>query len=693
MVYALKSQRLITRKQPKDRVINCQIHPSSEEKEGYSGCLYTLIEIENNLLSSAQISHSIANTTAREYFRAKSDSAIEKFETALKKTNELLAQYTQEGQTEWIGNIHGAICLVYKNEIHLSTVGQVKTSIIREGKIAPIIDPSLINDEIHPLCTFCNITSGDLEKGDIVILASKDIFKDLSQKDIKQILEINTLEDSSVEIARQLSLANNFKTNCLLIEITTKDDIANEPLTNIPETIYIDELTESFLQKFKRSYIQHINPQTKEINKHLLNKSKDLKHWFKTSALPRSKQLAQKISAKSRYLSQKTKNSATKLYNQTTGQNLPVEPVEQYKPIKINHYRTFPRFKFPSISKYPLIIIILIIILGISIFIRFKPKPATQSSATNSNQSQLKDLKSQVRLAESANSQEAINILNNIITDLDKNNISNEEKEIKTTATQKYNSLTKTEAIAPLSSIKTNKNILKTIVSNQKIYAISKNKIFTSPISNPELKEITASPKLSSNILAAAGPDDQKNIFLLTEDLKLYLLNTADNKLILQETTANWKNTDQLDNLNKNLYQADPDTSQVWKYTFKNAKYSPAPYITKPTVNPWQSISVGNFIYGLYQNEIYKLSKSGPIKIAYKKFPSNLLLPKNSNKILVSGEEIFIVNQNKIIITDLSGNYKKQILSESPIKNITKDNQNLIITLDNKIVISSLSSH
>lgn len=653
MVYALKTHRLTTRKPAKDRFLTCQIHPSSEGKEGYCGCLFSLIEIENNQYSNTQIGHSIINTVAREYYRLQNNNnCSDNFELALKKTNELLADYTQEGKTDWIGNIHGIITLIYKDEIHFTCVGSPKALLIRNGKLSSIIPKNNEND-IHPLCTFSNITSGVLDKNDIVVLSSKDLFTNIEKKDLRQLLELNSLEDASVELAHHLSEQKQFD-NVILIETTTKEDIANEPLTNVPDTIYLDEVVDSPTRKINLVLKRKFIPAMQTIFHHIWKASGS---FYKKSSL----------GLKRFYLSKfKKDNEGTDSYD--------YPDQASRSSIKVNYYNKL-KLAFPKIPLYPAIIALLLIFLIISVFIKFKPDTTKQSTKPTSNiqkNSNLSNLQTKFSLAKSAQSKEAIKLLQEIIDNLNsQNNLDTASNDLLKQSKQKFSSLTNTKYVQlPKDSITLPAKNSQIFSLNDTIYAFSPNgTIYKKTLNQAKFTQIfQLNTKTYGNIKFTTGPVLNKFFYIYTINKKLLKFSTETPSVIVLQSTDGWKSANDLSYYGQNIYLT--DDSQIWKYTpaTKSNTYNKSVgYINPPNakIKDIQSITINGTVYALIKKgQIYKILKTSQTIIPYSKFPSPDLVPKDPFKIKSDDNNLFVISPQQIVIMDPSGKYVSQIYPE-----------------------------
>ncbi|MDO8513143.1 MAG: hypothetical protein Q7S37_01440 [bacterium] len=675
MVYALKTQRLTTRKPPKDQFLTCQIHPSSEEKEGYAGCLFSLIEISSDQYSNAQIGQSIINTTAREYFRLTDDNASANFEQALRKTNEVLANYTQDGQTDWIGNLNGVIALIYKDEMHIASVGKTISLLIREGKTSNITPDTANGEEgIHPLCTFSNITSGALEKNDLIALANQKIFSHTTKQELKQLLEINSLEDASINLARILSQPNPVDTNLILIETTTKEDIANEPLSNVPDTIYLDETNQSLPRKAGNLLKKKVIPTSLII---LTATTKTIRSFFAWSK--------KEISAKSPAILSLSQLAIKKLKHLPLVNKIPNLKDENNTaphPVKVHHYNRFPKINLSKLPIYPIIIGCLIIILVTSIILEIKHTAKPQVNPNTTKNTTLTNLQTKYNLTKSASDKEAISMLEEIISQLSDRKLTSQEKELLNNSKSKYQLLTKsTEIDLPANKIQLPPKTLKVSILGNNTYAFTQiGSIFKKASNESRFKSTSKLPSNSGNIVAVAGPTSNQSYIILTAEQKMF--ESLPNKAQVNTINSNeiWKSATAIATFSNNLYLLSPKNSQIWKYTPSNqeGRYNSAvPYLTsKDTsiLSEMTDITIDSSIYTLSKSgKIYRIQKTNLTELTYSKFPSPTLVPQHPSILYTTPQNdfFFLVEQNKIIVTDKKGEYIKQIkINTKQIKDI-----------------------
>ncbi len=151
------------------------------------GTLVGVFSVFDRSESSAYTVNVIASVAKKEYYANPRRGAIESFESTLHRINLALSELVKNGQTNWMGSLHGAIAVVEKRNIHFSATGDGGIFLFREGTLSDIGD-GLASDEAadHPLKTFLEISSGRLMPDDCVLLATPELFGLFSPRDLER---------------------------------------------------------------------------------------------------------------------------------------------------------------------------------------------------------------------------------------------------------------------------------------------------------------------------------------------------------------------------------------------------------------------------------------------------------------------------------------------------------------------------
>jgi len=247
--------------------------PENIEEQGI-GNLYIVGEIVNFSNNSSYLVNLLASIAKKEFYSNPKKSTIESLESSLHKVNTNLSKITEQGNIDWIGNLNMA-CGTYKSGVlHISQVGKIKTILIRDGQVTDIGKDITNEENPHPFKTFANIASGDLEIGDLVLLATPELFNVFSTEKIAQFSSSLDIEQLSEIIQDSIEKENNINTIGVLImkieedkedkmnrvKIESNTKIAEEKFTPVLQEKISDEkpIIQEEAEKFYEENLQVI---------------------------------------------------------------------------------------------------------------------------------------------------------------------------------------------------------------------------------------------------------------------------------------------------------------------------------------------------------------------------------------------------------------------------------------------------
>lgn len=191
----IKATELISAsKKEKDRnaFLDTFIFEPENIEEQNLGNLYIVGEIANLSNNSEYLINLLVAIIKKEYYSLTGRSPIESFEQGLSKTNEMLADFAQQGNIEWIGNLNISVLVMKENTVYFSQTGKTQTLLVRGENIIDIGKDLIADPTPHPLKTFSNIASGEIEIGDKIILATPEFFRSIGEEEIKSAVAGNT---------------------------------------------------------------------------------------------------------------------------------------------------------------------------------------------------------------------------------------------------------------------------------------------------------------------------------------------------------------------------------------------------------------------------------------------------------------------------------------------------------------------
>jgi len=288
MAYEIRYTRLANSTKISDRYITVQVKNSTDPEKLKMGTIFALIEITNPWYPNSQIGQSIINVLTQEYYKQDNEDLLTNFENALKKVNQNLARITQEGESDWIGNINAILALVCDNEIHLTRTGKAEAFLFRDNKVNKITDGSVQITE-NPLKTFFDIVSGEINKKDKILITSPALLDYLSQKEIQDVISNNSPYESMVTISQFLRQEKARHINSVLLEINSKSDSENHVLDN-KDVVYLDQVSNiNLISTSAKKYMSQVGPTAENFSKSVTDSYEKVKHFFIKEVNPRTK--------------------------------------------------------------------------------------------------------------------------------------------------------------------------------------------------------------------------------------------------------------------------------------------------------------------------------------------------------------------------------------------------------------------
>lgn len=245
--YYLRAIRLAAKNKIQDRWIHSQWYQPLDAED--AGTTFVLIEVINQWFPSPQIATTITNTFNREYFRQRRvSSANDAFETAVRRVNEALAARADEGETDWIGNLHAVLAVVAGTEFHVVATGKAIASIFRDGQLNPAVQHRPTDEPPAPLATFVNLSTGTLEPGDKGVLATPDLFEYVSAEELATSLSAS-VEQAGRGIVRLLQAKRVKTPHVVLFDFSATPHPERKSETE--DTIFLDVPLEGGFTRMK----------------------------------------------------------------------------------------------------------------------------------------------------------------------------------------------------------------------------------------------------------------------------------------------------------------------------------------------------------------------------------------------------------------------------------------------------------
>lgn len=589
------------------------------------GQVFWVIEILTPWFPTAQIGQTIINTFTQSYYSGGSTSDLANFEGALKKVNETLAQITQNGETDWIGNLNGILGVLVENKMHIAQTGKCEAYIFRDGKINHLTYGLASNNiEAHPLKTFSNITSGELKSHDKVLLSSPDIYKHLSIDSLQQIISMNTPNEAVLQTAKILKKKKSSTVNALIMNLLDMEELAKQPPTE-NNTVYLDRPLESVWAGGKRFWNQLLFPILKVVGKSSKKASEKslsfTKNYLKT--LQERKKTAAAAPPKKKDLFEK------EFIDNNPSEDLLKDEEIQYSPeLEVHYYNQkkkmdeqsklskFFAFLGQKLSKliqfiittatnkktrpYFFILIAIILLIIIGLIINSKRNNGQGSLNLANSQAVLRDaenLQKDAKTAALSNDNEKAKLLYaqavekfRSIQDLPL--VGQNAKDDLSTAYIELDKLTATTRFSKLDPLFSIDNPIKNVfITNGQAYLVTQDTIYKALLSGGKPEKATGAPRNNGDI--QFGTLMGKDIFLYTSAQKIYDFVTSTDAIDLALGPSSWETANASSNFAGNIYLLDGIIGQIYKHPSSSGSFAQGEaYVNNSSIDLKGAISI-----------------------------------------------------------------------------------------------------
>src|SRR3989304_100345 len=243
----LRFGKIATSTKLADRFLTVKVFEPDEDKKEL-GTLYFLIEITTPWHPATEIGKLIQNSVVSNYFKSGTAKTSEiRFEEALKKTNLALSAAAQKGETSWTNNINAVVAAVNTRQVHIAWTGTPRAFLLRNQSWQSIISSAENNHSANQ--TFENIITGDLRQEDKLFFTNFEIFRHMSETQLKSFIQNFDPISAIHEIGQYLKNKKVINVNSLAIEMVPFDKSTFQPPPELSQTIYLDQKEDFWLEK------------------------------------------------------------------------------------------------------------------------------------------------------------------------------------------------------------------------------------------------------------------------------------------------------------------------------------------------------------------------------------------------------------------------------------------------------------
>lgn len=687
--------RLTTSDRLSDRFATCQVYEPADSEKAKRGKLFLHIEIMGQWLANSQIGQTVINTLIREYYKDGTPNGLVGFESAIKKVNETLAGIAQGGETDWIGKFSGVLVLIQDTDIHFAQTGTSHSYLYRFDKVNFVTENKDAESSPHPLKTFTNITSGTLELSDKIVIANKTFFDNVKPSELKLMISSESPTLTVIECAKILKSRSTRTASAIIAELTTKNDLADIPINEKIETIYIDHSYVTIFGKMKKTVKRvgvglslassKLSQRLKTTTNKTLKKVSEhaVKNKSKVEQISKSETGANQLfkSVNLAQLDRAVDSSRAKNETQKVNRNL-IKLKNKLKRLLIRA-RLYPKNKQRRAAfGLAIVISILAITIAYSSYKNFQSnRLAGEARQTGEIQNLINEATEQIA---SANKDEATILYEKIqsydLSNLDKSatrQISDEINDLK----QKYFTLEGISIIKPQKSFETNSPL---ITGSPNGFYILENLAKLSFLDADTLQIKKQSE--FSNI------GDVKQIFYLDEIATIGF--SSGNKIFVSDpikpslTESNISTgSSVIKTFGTNIYLKNSEASQILKSGFTDGEFlDPKEYLLEPQPNKIEDFSIDGSVYTINSdNKIRRFSRGKEVAVIE---PAIQSITWTTIETSADSTNIFLAGKDKYGYRIAKIKKNGDVAGQFEIENITIKNlvflpqRNLVVSID-----------
>ncbi|KKR18177.1 MAG: hypothetical protein UU65_C0003G0183 [candidate division CPR2 bacterium GW2011_GWC1_41_48] len=217
-----------------------EYHPDKEANKD-KGSIFGVIEILGNAESSKVIAEIVLDSVKEAYYESNKQEALPRFEYALGRVNEALVEAAEDGKIAWLGKLSAVIAVLREKELHVTQTGGAQAHLLRKKNFIQITEGLSPKGALHPLKTFVNIASGSVDRGDKLVFFTPSLNYNISKEELKNELIQHT---PSVAVNTFYNILEDVKSqnrlSFMVLEITDPEALANDTL-DFQDEFWLDE--------------------------------------------------------------------------------------------------------------------------------------------------------------------------------------------------------------------------------------------------------------------------------------------------------------------------------------------------------------------------------------------------------------------------------------------------------------------
>ncbi|MCF7846120.1 MAG: hypothetical protein K9L85_02685 [Candidatus Peribacteraceae bacterium] len=208
--------------------------------------VFAIVELADKPSGGEDLVRTIFQTLQEICFVGQSQDAYERFETALKEVNAVVAEFRESLPNKNLGRLNAVIGFLGGRELHITQSGEAEAYLIRKGALTTVTE-GLAGDDAA-VDAFVNIASGRTENHDKLLLSTERLLRYATKNELTKIFSPHKEVTPALEELDEIIVLEGAQTTGILaIDIVTE--------TVAARTITAPEASDSPLAKIT----SHVN--------------------------------------------------------------------------------------------------------------------------------------------------------------------------------------------------------------------------------------------------------------------------------------------------------------------------------------------------------------------------------------------------------------------------------------------------
>jgi hypothetical protein len=206
---------------------------------------FAILELADRPSGGEDLIRTIFQTLQEICFLDQGQDAYERFETALKEVNAVIAEFRESLPNKNLGRMNAVIGFLSGRELHITQGGEAEAYLIRKGALTTVTEGLGGDDET--VDAFMNIASGKTENHDKLLLATERLLRYATKNELTKIFSphkeitvgLEELDEIIVLEGAQTTgvLALDIVTEAAASKATVQPENENHPLTKITQHV------------------------------------------------------------------------------------------------------------------------------------------------------------------------------------------------------------------------------------------------------------------------------------------------------------------------------------------------------------------------------------------------------------------------------------------------------------------------